>query len=551
MMRIRSWVIAASLVLATQVQAAGFYQSEIGTRAIGRGGADVVNPSDGYAMWRNPAALANQPGLSLDLDSALIWFGMQYDRSAPYDLPDQTRDIGGYRFIMRKHEPIDPTDIGLNSDDDWHRTFEVGKYPSKASVKNYSSPFVAACSGLFGGALDGQGHCPAVGGTLVAGERLLHVRGLTLALGGYGPPGGGYWFWDPSAGDASKPAATRYLDEQHRDTRYTGPQRYSLIDRDTLEAFYQLSAAYRLNRYLAVGFGLQAIESFMRMRVAVSADTYGTEDVNKDVVVSVNARQAYLPNANIGFWSNPIWGLELGGSYQLPRRVEGHGPVTVDYMAPGLEGFEVLGAPGSATVRFVMPAIARIGALYRWKPWFDVEADLVFEQWSAWKTTTIVAEGITMGLPGLDPISFKPIIQPRDYQDSYSVRLGGDVDPLAAWWPGHLTLRAGYQFETSAIPEQTLDVSLVDAPKHILGCGLELGYLGVKLVVAYQHSFLNDVRVDDSMIAAIAPLGEIFGYETRTAVGNGTYQASFDVLAIGLRFNFDQTYDFFTTPATP
>jgi long-subunit fatty acid transport protein len=283
--------------------------------------------------------------------------------------------------------------------------------------------------------------------------------------------------------------------------------------------------------------------------VAVSADTFGTEDVNKDIVVSVNARQAYLGNGNIGFWSNPIWGLELGGSYQLPRPVEGHGPVTVDYRAPGLGGFDVVGAPGQATVRFVMPAIARLGMLYRWRPWFDVEADLVIEQWSSWKSTSIEVDGIAMGIPGIEPVTFEPVIQPRDYQDSYSVRLGGDVDPLAAWWPGHLTLRAGYQFETSAIPEHTLDMSLFDAPKHIVGCGVEFGYLGLQLVLAYQHSFFNDVTVDDSWIAAIAPLGDIFGYETRTAVSNGTYRASFDLLAIGLRFNIDQTYDFFAAPA--
>ncbi|MBN2359022.1 MAG: outer membrane protein transport protein [Deltaproteobacteria bacterium] len=549
-MKRRTAIAALSLLLAARAWAGGFYQSEIGARAIGRGGADVVNPADGYAMWRNPAALANQPGLSLDLDSALIWFNLQFDRSAPFELQDQTRDIGGYRFIMRKHQPVDPSDIGLEPTDDWRRTFEIGKYPSQGSVQNHASPFVAACSGLFGGGFDGYGHCPAVGATLVAGERLLHVRGLTLALGGYGPPGGSYWFWDESAAsDPSLPEAERYLDPQGRDRRFTGPQRYALIDRDTLEAFYQLSAAYRINRYLAVGFGLQAIESFMRMRVAVSADTYGTEDINKDVVVSINARQAYLPNANVGFWSNPIWGLELGGSYQLPRRVEGRGPVTVDYMAPGLSDFEVVGTPGQATVRFVMPAIARIGALYRWRPWFDVEADLVIEQWSSWQTTRIAVEGVAMGVGGLDPIPFAPVFQPRHYQDSYSVRLGGDVDPLAAWWPGHLTLRAGYQFETSAIPAETLDTSLVDAPKHILGCGLELGYLGLRLVVAYQHSFLEEVTVDNTLIAAIAPLGDIFGYETRTAVGNGTYRASFDVLAVGLRFDFDQTWDFFTAPA--
>ncbi len=534
------------LVLSTPAWGAGFYATEFGARAMGRAGADMVHPRDGYAVWHNPAALALHEGASITMDAVLVQLNLEYQRTGPYSLSEYSGDFGGYRVENHPHVELDPTDIGLNPGDDWTDVFRSGRYPSEGSVVNHGSPFVMACGDVLGGGFDGRGHCPIVDGIVVLGGRALGVPGLALSIGAYGPPTGSYWFWDESlATDPGAPEAERYLDDRGLDKRFVGPQRYVIIDRDVLEAFYQFTGAYQLSRYLAVGVGLQAVESGLRMRTAVSVDTYGTEDPAMDAVINIDAHAAYLPSGNIGVWSNPFAGLELGASYQLPRPVTVRGPVRVDYTGPGLENFEIEDSEAEATVRFNMPAIARLGALYRVDPWFDVELDFFYEQWSSWTNNTIAVKGLSFGVPGLDSVEMPPIAQPKGYQDAWSIRLGGDVDPLAALLPGLLTLRAGAMYESSAIPNNTLDVSLIDADKFGISAGLELAYMGLHLRAGYQHRFLADVEVTDTLASTIAPLGEIFGYETRTAAANGSYRASFDAVAMAFTVDAVEMYDFF------
>jgi len=528
---------------------AGFYAGEIGSRGIGRAGADVVNPRDGFAMWRNPAALANQKGARIDFEGTLGWLNLTHERTGPFATEGYDEVVGNRRVVVDEHVEVNPTDLGLGPDDDWRIIYEGGNYPSQGTVENRSNGLVMGCNDIIEGGLDGRGHCPIFQGIVTLGERAHQVPGLTLAFGAYGPPTGDYWFWDESmATNPDAPEAERYLDERGLDKRYTGPQRYVLIDRDVLEAFYQFSAAYRLNRLLAVGFGLQAVESGLRMRTAISADTLGTEDPNMDAVINITASQRYIPNGNIGFWSNPFMGLEIGGSYQLPRPIVAQGTVEIDYRAPGLDDFIIDDTDGAATVRFNMPAIGRLGALYRFDPWFDVELAFVWEQWSTWSATVVAVEGVSFTLPGLDPVAFAPVVQPKDYQDSYSVRLGGDFDPLAGFLPDVVTLRGGVFYESSAIPVHTLDVSLIDADKIGVATGLELGYMGLHLKLAYQHTFLADVTVENTWAMALAPVGGVLGYETRTAAANGTYKSSIDLLAVGFGIDVIEMIDFFSAP---
>ena len=536
--------VTTSLLIPVRATAAGFYSGDFGARGIGRSGADIVHPKDGYAVWNNPAALSLQKGISVTSDLIGVQLNLHYDRSGPFSLSEHSGDYGGYRVNNHPHADIDPTELNLDSNDDWQSVFTTGKHPSASGIDNKASPWVLACTDDGTGGLDGRGHCPISDAIAVFGERALGVKGLALSVGVFGPPTGGYWFWDESsATDPGLPDNEAYLDAHSFDTRFTGPQRYTLIDRDVLEMFYQFTMAYQINPKFAVGVGMQSVSSGLRMRTAVSADTFGSEDLNKDIVLNIKASSSGLPNANIGIWAEPWKNLEFGFSYQLPRPVMVKGPVHVDYMGPGLDGFVADDSKALATIRFNMPTITRLGALYTFAPWFDVETAMIFEQWSSWQANTVTIDNLNIGLAGMDPMALPTVVQPKAYQDTWSLRLGSDFDPLATIIPGLLTLRAGALFESSAVPKETLDVSLIDADKFGISAGIELAYMGVHLRAAYQHRFLADVIVDNTLASSIAPMGQIFGYETRTAIANGTYQASFDIGAVALTLDAVEMYD--------
>jgi len=66
------------MLWSTAALAAGIEHPDIGTLSIGRGGAYAAAPSDGLAMFYNPAGLAPQRGLRVTLDANLAWQGLTF-----------------------------------------------------------------------------------------------------------------------------------------------------------------------------------------------------------------------------------------------------------------------------------------------------------------------------------------------------------------------------------------------------------------------------------------------------------------------------------------
>jgi long-chain fatty acid transport protein len=61
--------------------AAGVEHPDVGTIAIGRGGAYAADPDGGLALQYNPAGFARQPGLRVTLDASLAWQGVTFTPS--------------------------------------------------------------------------------------------------------------------------------------------------------------------------------------------------------------------------------------------------------------------------------------------------------------------------------------------------------------------------------------------------------------------------------------------------------------------------------------
>jgi hypothetical protein len=59
---------------------------------------------------------------------------------------------------------------------------------------------------------------------------------------------------------------------------------------------------------------------------------------------------------------------------------------------------------------------------------------------------------------------------PRVLQRLVAVHIGGEYDVL----PKRLTLRAGYLFESSSMPDETISVLTPDGDKHLLSLGLSV-----------------------------------------------------------------------------
>ena len=257
-MRTRLWLSAVVLTLclvpASGARGAAYYLGEIGTRSLARGGANIVNPGDPSAVWLNPAAVALSHGVQLQLNNSFVFMDGRFTRDCgPTGLCGPrtvNRQYGGYGYS------VDGDGRPEANDDELYAVHT----PDARTLGRYQTP------SQFDDRHTVQNQAPFQYIPAFFATANLDSIGLDGFAGGIGVFG-------PNAGDYSFPA-----DET---TRYT------LIDRDLLEAFYMATIAYRYKNWLAVGASLQGVsggltqtQSEVRGQVAIgeTADPVRAEE---------------------------------------------------------------------------------------------------------------------------------------------------------------------------------------------------------------------------------------------------------------------------------
>lgn len=445
--------------------AAGYYVSDIGARSLARGGANLVNPGDPSAMWLNPAAITLSTGVQLQIDLNLVWLSSEFVR----DCGGVDNGCADLEAVERKYN--DPATGKAAAD----RTFTVA---GKQRVVDPDAGTDAAEPGKLGNLnkpsrFDGKNDKVTNQAGVIAVPRVF----ATLNTDSFGLDGFavGVFAFAPSSGDY-----------KFGEDEYT---RYTLIDRDIYEIFYGATLAYRFQNWISVGASLEGVSSGLNQSLRLTGDYNGNEDVNYDIQVRIQGEKHLIPSAAFGFWSNPlkplgIGDLEVAGSVQLARQIKMTGPIKVEsfgekfqaeFIDSGLATID--DSKATADAEFTMPPFYRLGLKYgkddlfgdgKKTLGFDVEADFVYEQWSTYDHVFLTTHDLKASLGGGEAAEFPAIVQPKDWQDAWSARLGGTV----ALFDKMVEVHGGGFYETSAIPNETYSVELVDGDKLGLGTGI-------------------------------------------------------------------------------
>ncbi|HIA01672.1 MAG TPA: hypothetical protein EYN06_09295 [Myxococcales bacterium] len=311
-----------------------------------------------------------------------------------------------------------------------------------------------------------------------------------------------------------------------------GPQRYTLID--TMGSFVvtsELALGWKVSDWLWLGAGFQNL--MMNYKMLASPSGYpgfvgDAEDPETDILLEVMMESYFNPSANFGFKILTSVGLELGGSVQLPVRLEDKAG-KVRHRMPTHPMFANAKMEGeTVSAGFNLPLTLRGGLRYVATNW-DVELDVVWEQWSTMEKIVMSPNNMKVtGVPGVGEMALGDFVVPRNYEDTLSVRLGGEIAVL----PEQLSVRAGAMWEQSAVPSSTLSVMQADAEKMALSMGLSYEFtpsFGVDL--GYTHVFYRDTMVTDSVMKQLNPANE----SGTVVVGNGSYEISADHFGVGLR----------------
>lgn len=314
-----------------------------------------------------------------------------------------------------------------------------------------------------------------------------------------------------------------------------GPQRYTLIYLDMFYAVYEVAAAVRPVRWLAIGAAFQIHDVRMTEAVKMTAytgfDAFGpAENPSDDVMVEVDVASHFNPSGLFGIWVAPADWVDLGVSVQLPISVVATGTSRVTLPSDNalLRNAHVEG--DQVTVELSAATVLRAGVSLRLPYRFEFEVDVWAEFWQPHEDIVMQAHDTYFrNVEGGMDIEVMDVTLPQDWQASYGVAAATEWEAIA----DRLRLRIGLYYDSGAIPDQTVSVAWFDSHKIGFGIGLSVEVWHLSIDVAYGHTFFVPRTIDNSEIVQVNPI-EPQDPELANVVGNGSYQSSLDVVAISI-----------------
>lgn len=463
--------------------AAGFYTSGTGTRALGQADAYTAMGRDISSHWHNPANLSRLSGLHAQLDGNFLFNPFSFQR-----VP-----LGNKQF---------------------------------PEVFNQAPPKVIPFLGL---SYD-----------LLSHTKLTRQHSLVFSFAVWGPNGGDYDYGGQREDGKSAQPACQAADKGGLTCSKEGPQRYSVIRSRPFQMFMSWALSYGVKLGpvgLRLGGGFQLVQTRVEQTLALKALTESTDLDSLDAIISIDTQSPLTPSGNFGLSLDLPAGISVGASFKLPVPVTADGTLKVDVLPASL-GNLVSVQGDAARLELRLPWIFRAGI--GWQPTFfprlEMELAFVYEAWS-------VLDKIILSSPaGERQLKFKilgnenalqPIDIHRNWQDAWSIRLGVRVAIL----PQYLFIRAGYFYETSAIPEKHFNVSEISGQRHAITAGLEgripAGPVWIVINAGYLHTFEKPLDINNSEERNII-LQPTSPTDRGDIVGNGKYRAQVDIVSVSL-----------------
>ncbi len=209
------------------------------------------------------------------------------------------------------------------------------------------------------------------------------------------------------------------------------------------------------------------------------------------------------------------WGYNLAILADLSTRntlgISFRSAVKVDYTGDGT--FTPLGLSDQVRSSLTFPPTLTLGIAHHPFDWLTLEADW---QWVGWSTVDKIA--IDFADPAF-PIA--DVETPKNWENSSSLRLG--VERIFE----RSTLRAGYAYDMTPIPSETIDPSLADADKHTFSIGGGHRFDRATIDVAYMFIVSKDREVANTLPTGGTPFDH-----------RGKYSTRFHELGVGFSYRF-------------
>ncbi len=483
-------LVAAATLLSVpeQLWSAGLEFPDAGTVAIGRGTAFVARADNPSALYYNPAGLSKHSGWHVLVSGNLIIFDSSFLRSGD----DLSLVIEGGRA-----RPCEAGEVCVGNPSQDYSNFATDTRPFRevsSSQRLGPAPMLAAVYGdAFG------------------------VEGLAFSVGLLAPTSFG---------------APAYPED--------GAQRYALQKASILMAYPTVGVSYAWGPILRIGATFMSGFAFINQSQAIRPeplpnDPDFNEDLGGDARLTIDVSDGFIPTGSLGVLSQPLEWLEFGASVRFPARVQASGNVSYEAPSSDLHTSHLVPGEDRVTVKQSFPWVVRGGVRFI-QPRFDIELDVVWEQWSSLESFEVDLDA-TLDLGegrGIEEMPDTKLL--KMFRDTWSVRLGGDVEV----WPETLTVRLGGFYQSSAYPKDnaTFNLDFPYAEQVGLGGGLTVHIADwVDATIGYQHVFQPRVEVRSGVVQQQGQ-PTFDGQQIGNTVNNGRYDVSIDVLGISAEARF-------------
>jgi len=214
------------------------------------------------------------------------------------------------------------------------------------------------------------------------------------------------------------------------------------------------------------------MEGLSRSGVINPQDLNGMAALDHGAEMEMELEDSFNYSYNIGIMYMPLDTLTLGLAYRSKTDADFEGDVI-------FKGEKI----GEARLDYDHPAQVQVGVRYQPHEKFFIEGDLV---WTDWNSNSYQMEtmdnDVTITLaPGLT-FAENTITTHRDWVNTKQVRIG-----MEYILNDMVTIRGGYFYDPTPIPEDTLDLQWPDADKKIysIGLGVNFGTYTVDTVLQY------------------------------------------------------------------
>jgi len=276
--------------------------------------------------------------------------------------------------------------------------------------------------------------------------------------------------------------------------------------RSSVETLYiNPTVAWRPHEKVLLGFGIDYVRGNAELRRKVPDLT---------LVPPFLVADSSDLDLNIHSAEGDGWGYNFGALFLLSERTSlgatFRSQVRIDFEGRAESSFPGF-VNGAAFTNLTMPPIAVVGLSHYVFPHFAIELDV---QWTGWSTIQ------SLDLSFVNPVFDTAI--PKNWNDVFAIHFGGEY-----WLSRVLALRAGYTFDETPIPYNTIGPILQDATRDIFafGLGYKTGFLTTDF--SYNVFFLRDRDVNN-VLPGLIPVPQ-----------NGTYETIGHLISLSFTFIFN------------